>query len=460
MTASGFLTRLYIEEDRSNCYEAKIHGISAYTLLRQEFRKKMLASSGCETLQLKGSFRKSSVIPILLSSLKSLYQMIQLLIMGKNFPIVFLPFPRIEKINGVFVEKFTDPLIDIAAIEVPYIILETGRMGVHQKPRAHEEKVVNIDFIRFFAKLLSQIDYVWFKNKYRKELLTLMKSLNVLSKAEVKKNTIIKQLLSQYVEVNLYKFLFKRLRTTSVIAPTRPQEPFIAAHLVKASVFELQHGITYDETVLYSGYRDPLLVPDRFLAFGNNKPSNVYGIDERCIVNIGFALMDYINQNSLTENEGKISVLVVSDPEITNVITDVVAKLAHDNPHITFAFRPHPHEIISEENMRKFINLSNVYIQDNKINIIEVLLTFNLVIGENSTVLYEALSMNKKVGKLFYKGLDPKYLVEEDKESFWEIKNQNDFKRFLNEDISTKKSKCIYSKFDKGLFLKVIGIDS
>ena len=456
MGESEFIKRLVKEEANSGCYDIRVNGIRAYSLIRQEFRSRVIQKAGFETMKLRGHLRKFSVISILLSSLKSFCQMAKLLIMGQKYPIVFLPFPRIEKINGIFVDKFTDPLIDMAEIKVPYIFLETGRMGVHLKPREHEEQVINIDFVRFLAKLLSQVGYFWFKNRYRKELLLLINTLNMMSKDEVKQNYITKQLLSQYAEVNIYKFLFKRLRTTSVIAPTRPQEPFIAAHLVKASVFELQHGITYDETILYSGYRDPLLVPDYFLSFGNNIPSNVYGIDEKCIVNIGFALMDFINQKSLIDNTGKNSVLVVSDPEITNVITDVVVKLALDNPHITFAFRPHPHEIISEENKNKFTNLPNVYIQDNKINIIEALLAFNLIIGENSTVLYEALSMNKKVGKLFYRGLSPKYLIDEDKESFWEIRNQDDFNRFFKEEKSIKKSKSIYSPFNKDKFLSLL----
>ena len=122
--------------------------------------------------------------------------------------------------------------------------------------------------------------------------------------------------------------------------------------------------------------------------------------------------------------------------------------------------RPHPHEIVTTEQLKMIESENNVKIQDKTINIAIVLQSFNHVLGENSTVLYEALAIHKKVGRLFYKRLNPKYLEESDRDCFWEIHNQDDFEQFLKDDVSSKKTKSIYSKFDKELFCKTIGLES
>lgn len=458
MTEAEFLKYFVEKEEKADCYNVNIHGVTIYTLLRQEFRQQMAIQSGVESMQLRGEFNKSALWPILLSSIQSLWQMLKLWVSNRKYPIVFLPFPRIDKIDHVYVDKFTDPLIDVANISMPYIILETGRMGVHLKPRVHSNNIINADIIRVLSTLLSIMGAIWFKKKYKKEFRALMDSLHVLSEKPVNEKAIIKQFVSQYIELRFYKAVFQRLRTKYLLGPTRPAEPFIGGHLAGVMVCELQHGITYGETIMYSGFRDPMLVPDYFLAFGENKPFDVYGIEEQKMVNIGWALQDYIESLHPDKLKSSKSVLVISDPEITAVIFQVVMQLANDNPDILFEIRPHPHEIIMEECMAKIANVQNVKIQDNKINITETLMSFDMVIGENSTVLYEALANHKKVGRLFYKGLNPKYLEDSDRNCFWEIHNQYDFEQFLKEDVSKKASKCIYSPFNKEFFCKKIGL--
>ena len=77
---------------------------------------------------------------------------------------------------------------------------------------------------------------------------------------------------------------------------------------------------------------------------------------------------------------------------------------------------------------------------------------FDNIIGENSTVLYEALTINKKVGKLYLSQLNPLYLKEEDRASFWEIHETNDLKSMLDGNVNDKPYKSIYSPFNKDLF--------
>ena len=289
----------------------------------------------------------------------------------------------------------------------------------------------------------------------------LYSSLNKAFGTSLIKQRIVNLFYSNYLySIGLCR-LFKCTSAKRILGPARSYmaAPFYAAHHLGIKVFELQHGVTYGESVTYSGYRDPSVMPDFFLAFGDNRPLDVYGIDENKIINIGWALQSYIarfpNKNGYSSND----VLVISDPEITDIIFELVVKLANNNPQNTFYIRPHPHEIITEQHLQIISSRDNIRIQDKTENISIVLNQFENIVGENSTVLYEALAVNKKVGRLFYSGLKPMYLEESDKDCFWEIHNQEEFELFLSEGITMKKSKTIYSKFNVELFCKTVGIE-
>lgn len=440
-------------------YDAKIKGLPIYSFIRFFVRNDILNQNGFPVLKPRQRIKRSSVIK---SALISIWHFLKLFLLRSHYSTVFYSFPRVEKIGNEYIDKFTDPIIDCVEYKDDIIILEHGRAGVHPTPRIHKNKIVYLDVLSVYSNVIASLYGSRFYNKYRIDFDQFYNSLNRAFDNTLKIERIVKLFYSNYLYNNgLYKIL-KCMSAKRLIGPSRSYMfgPFYAAHLLGIKTFELQHGVTYGETVTYSGYRDPMVMPDVFLAFGDNKPSNVYGIDERRIVNIGWALQDYLAKLPHKDSFQEKDILVISDPEVTNAIFEVVLRLAEDNPESTFYIRPHPHENITEQQLCSISSKRNIKIQDKSINITVVLQGFNHVVGENSTVLYEALAINKKVGRLFYKGLNPKYLEESDKDCFWEIHNQEEFERFLCDDISAKKSKSIYSKFNRELFCKTIGIEA
>lgn len=438
-------------------YDAKIKGVSVYSFVRFFVRNDILKQNGLPVLEPRQKTKKSNVVK---STLISTWHFLKLFLIRSHYSTVFYSFPRVDKIGNEYLDKFTDPIIDGVDLKDDYIIFDHGRAGVHPTPRRHKNRIVYLDVLSIYSNVIAALCGLRFYKKNRNVFDQLYNSLNSAFDKTLNKKTIVKLFYANYLyNTGLYK-LFKNTSTKRLIGPSRSYMfgPFYAAHLLGIKTFELQHGITYGETVTYSGYRDPMIIPDVFLAFGDNKPSDVYGIDESRIVNIGWALQDYVAKMPQKEAYHEKDVLVISDPEVTDAIFEVVLQLADDNPESTFYIRPHPHEIISEQQLNSISPKRNIKIQDKSINISVVLQGFNHVVGENSTVLYEALAVNKKVGRLFYKGLNPKYLEESDRECSWEIHNQDDFVRFLSEDITLKKNKSIYSKFNKELFCKTVGI--
>ncbi len=440
-------------------YDPKINGLSIYSFIRFRLRNSYLERIGAPSINPRQGLDKKTFI---ISAIISLWDFVKLLIKQKHYSIVFFSFPRIDKIGKYYLDKYTDPLISEAHLTNDYIIFDHGRAGAHPCPRYNSSKVVYLDILSIHSKLCSALLWFRFYKKNKDGLDKLYSSLQNVFGAILPLDTCIKAIYSNYLYSKALCFVFKSLSAKCLIGPARSYMvvPFYAAHTLGIRKYEIQHGVTYDETSTYTGFQDPMVMPDMFLAFGNNKPSNVYGIDESRIVNIGWALQDYVAKLPQKEAYQEKDVLVISDPEVTDAIFEVVLKLAEDNPDSTFYIRPHPHDIITEQQLNSISSKRNIKIQDKGINITVVLQGFKHVIGENSTVLYEALAVKKKVGRLFYKGLNPKYLEESDRECFWEIHNQDEFERFISEDITIKKSKSIYSKFNKELFCKTVGIES
>ena len=438
----------------AGCYNVAINDVPLYSLIRYHVRVTYLKQLGFPQMESTLPYNKWTVFR---AGCVSIYQLIKLLLSRKTISNVFFPWPRVDKINGVYLEKFSDTLIETSKL-TDYAIFLHGAGGVHPTPRLHQEKIVYIEAIKIISDIIVLFCGSFFKRKYSDQIRNLRKSVYEAYGQLDKWNELEKQCVCFYISSLLLKVILKRIRPHNVIGIPRSSmiPATIAARKLNIKVIELQHGITYGETNLYSGYRVPMLEPDFFLAFGDNHPLDVYGISESKIFNIGWPMTDYLEHVPKKHEYGEDDVLVVSEPEVSEMMCKLTLKLAKDNPKIHFYFRPHPAEVLSCGQIEKIKSQSNITIQDKTESISVVLHQFTNIIGENSTVLYEGLSMGKKVGRVFFDGLKPIFLDEEDPSYFWLIHNQDDFLRYLKEDLSSKPSKSIYSPFDKSKFLKIL----
>lgn len=436
-----------------NLYDYKIDGISIYSLIRQDVRKSILRQRGFASMDVRGKIRARRVLA---SCVKSFFDVCGMLINRHPFTNLFMAFPRVDMIDGQYLDKFTDPLIACSDLGKDFKIFEPGRAGEHKSPRFNSQSIVNIDCVTAFSYLLSMIMIEFLPKKSREKCNLLVDSIKrAFPDVNFDYKSILRTIYRIRCHILFYEKIIKKKGVKNIFATVRPEDVFIAGNQLGINTFELQHGISYEGTELYSGYRDELILPKKFLAFGENKPLDVYGIPEDRIVNVGFALNTFLHNLPQAERLGNNCILVVSDPEITSVLVPIIAKLAIDNRDVVFFYRCHPHETLSSE-QKTLLEKSGVKIQDNRINISVALYQFSLVIGENSTVMYEAISCGKKVGKLFYEGLHPEYLSPSDYVYFWEIHNQEDFETFLTASASKKGIKSLYSSFNSNLFSDLI----
>ncbi len=448
------IKQLCKREEEAGCYDYKIDGISLYNLIRFKARNTYLQANGYNFVE---KYSGGSLYQTVKSILISGFQLLKIRVMKKQYDSLFYPFLRLDNVDGLYLDKFTDPIIDCCGLD-NFIIFERGRRGLHLKPRVHQNCVVYTNWIDIKAELTTKFTRRQFEKKHRDVLNMLFKSLDyVLEGKAYDRVFLLNRLIYNMSIQKSYTKLFHMMGIKKVFAPSRVNIvcQINAARKNSIKVFEFQHGITYGETALYSGYRDPEYTPDGFLAFGDTPPRNVYGIDESKIYNIGWAFQDYLDKIVTDDNVAEKDVLVISGPCLTEKILDATIRLATLFPTIQFVVRPHPAEVVTDAHRELASKYANISWQDPKVNVAVAMKQYSHLIGENSTVLYEALTYGKKVARICFDGFAPRYLTPEDEECFWKISDKASFEAFINGKVKDKKSMKIYTKFDKELFMNL-----
>lgn len=455
MNLDSVLLKLSEREERAGCYKCKVSGIHVYSLVRFVVRNIYLKSKGLNYVENPTSANFGRIVKsIVLSS----FHLVKIILSRSKYDTLFYPFLRLDCVDGNYLDKFTDPVIECCDITDNYIIFERGIRGEHPTPRLHSSKVVYTDIIEVFCDVFAKLMYKRFYRRNKEDVERLFEAVEeALEGVDYQRKRILIGIYRNICFIRIYEWLLKKMNIKKIFAPARSNLLGLT-YISKRNgilLYEFQHGITYGETALYSGYRDPDFTPDYFLAYGDTPPRDVYGIEEDKMINIGWAFQDYLKKLSAGQKKYDKGVLVISNPCTTDKVLEATFRLADAFKDIHFVVRPHPVEVVTQEHINAIAKHENVTLQDWHINVALAMQSFDCIIGESSTVLYEALNDGKKVARFCFEGFTPEYLTPEDEECFWKVNDIESFKAFMDGRVEDKKSMKIYSKFDKELFLKL-----
>lgn len=459
MTKEEFFKDLFDREVNAGCYNIKLNGLTLYQFIKRDFRTYV---AHCHGHEIGFSMPSSARWEHRKSLIKSLFQIATVLIRRQKFDIFIYSFPRTEKMMGQYVEKFTDPIIDYSNIKKSYIIFEPDYCGIHRQPRFHNNSVVYADAIAWLANRIA-------KYKMKKKGLIIHKWEELKSTLEkafpetnLSNTNYLLYIIQGFYTVKIYQYIFRHLGVNYLISPSRPSHLFLipAAKIEKVKVYELQHGVCYENTHrTYGGYMEPLFTPDKFLSFGEIKNATLYGIDQKDVVNIGWAFSYYIAKSFNKCIKTKKGVLVISEgviKEIQEKMLNALFLLADANKEIHFYYRPHPDEYLSFQQIALISEHSNISIDDKTENLMLVMNSFTHILGCNSSGMYDALDMRKKVGKLSMCGLIPLYSEQGDQKYFYEISDESSFLYFVSNSINEKPYREHYSVFNEDLLNRLI----
>lgn len=448
------------KEIELNLYDGNILGIPIWRLLRFNLRtayfKRHIGYNN------KSNKKESiNLLSLIRCYFNSFFKLIKLLLSSERHNNVIFAFPRLAKLDNVYLDKFTDPIIEYTDLKNDFLIFQRSLGGFHRTPRQNQKATIETDFIDITAKILAIILFPLFFLRYAKTFLHIFrksKKLFGLGFPFVIKASI--DLSEFFISQFFVKIVLKKLRAKHVFIVSR--EVFIpvlvASRKVNACVYEMQHGVTVSDTILYAGKYHPIADPDYFLTFGEKWIAPQFYVPLDKIINIGWGYKKKV-QNSLQKLEvSDKCILVVSSPNCTFKLFDVVVKLSEVFSEYEFHLRLHPQEGYNEAQYEAISQMNNVKLDDRSVDSAVVVSQYEYLIGENSSVLYEALALNKRVARILMGGLEIKDQNNKSTTGFYYVKNIADFKDFLNSqpDDNRVTELGIYDDFDAIVINKLI----
>ena len=440
------LDRLLERELSAGCYDKKVASIEIYHYLYRFARIRYFEGHG---YKYTGNYGNVSWFKKIKFYFISIFQLLKLLPFKKvdNILHVF----RLFETNGTYLDKFIDPILEFSELKnSKYVIFEPAIGGVHRIPRLHKDKVVYTDSIDLIARVIRIITQPFFNKRHGSEFNELWKSLDVVMDGIEYDKAYFKIVSNSFIiRQNIYYKIFSRLKSKRLFAASKSafREQLYAAKRCGMKVYELQHGIIWGNSIQYLVPFNGMFIPDCFLMYGGMCPKDKFGVPVDRIKLLGFAYLQYVENMVSDNNKKSNSVFVISDPIISEDLFDTIKELALNYPSYTFCIRLHPMEVLSEKQLKIIKETANVRLENNKTDIMLELQKYEMVVGGNTTVMYEASSIGKKVGKFAYPWITPIFINPSDKDVFWLIEDDKSFGEFLEAENNKRKVEY-YSAYD------------
>lgn len=204
-------------------------------------------------------------------------------------------------------------------------------------------------------------------------------------------NKILSRIRNKIAFVHCASYLGSRAILTKIL------------HSAGFKVIEVQHGSVSKEHYAYNyplscikntNHQCREYLPDYLLMFGEYWTENVRTPSKKIIV--GYPYLNKMSKKLIKRiiPETK-SILIISQGTVTKRMINIARKLSQAFRDYKIIFKLHPGEISFKEQYSSLKSLSNIEIIGNY-NIYELIAKSNILIGYNSTTLFEALKFPGK----------------------------------------------------------------
>ena len=385
-----------------------------------------------------------------MNSLLSIVDIVKLLLMHKKCENVVFPLPRLQKINDLYIDKFTDPVISKSSLKYTSCLFVFSFKSYFNKNRTNADLCIHVDFLILLIFLI--IPFVFPFYLFSKSFTCVGKVYSIAKEYFLLNKIDLLLFHFDFIRVKIsifiWKMIFGRLAVKRLFCVVREtfKPHIIAAHKLGIPVYEFQHGAVLGDTVLYSGVYNSFIDADYVLSVGQLWSKSDFGIPANRVLNIGWAYMDVLREN-LDIHVKDNHVLIISSPHITDKILSVAVGLSKAYPTYSFDIRCHPKEMFTQDQKNVVMDIDNLNIVDNTIESFMAIMPYRYVLGENSSVLYEAFSLGKIVGRFNYNGISIRKISIEDDSSFYYLNKVEDFVQFV-QFVPTGDRNVYYSDFN------------
>lgn len=439
---------LQVEKDLKLDYYI-VNDIPIWRIFRRYCRDKKLRNVGVNRKTLQTALYKKIYAGVR-NSLLSIMDILRLLLTYKKYENVIFPFPRLYKINDLYIDKFTDPVISKSSLKYSSCLFVFSFKTHFNQNRSNAELCVHIDFLILLVFLITPFvfPFYFFSKSFScvGKVYSIAQEYFLLNKKDL--FLFHFDFIRIRISIFIWKIIFRRLAVKRLFCVVREtfKPHIIAAHKLGIPVYEFQHGAVLGNTVLYSGVYNSYIDADYVLSVGQLWSNSDFGIPTNRILNIGWAYKDVLKEN--LDNHIEINhVLIISSPHITDKILNIAVELSKAYPAYFFDIRCHPKEKFTQDQKDVVTGIDNLNLVDNTIESFMAIMPYRYVLGENSSVLYEAFSIGKIVGRFNYNGISIRKISIEDDSSFFYLNKVEDFAQFV-QFVPTGDRNVYYSDFN------------
>ena len=143
---------LQVEKDLKLDYYI-VNDIPIWRIFRRYCRDKKLRNVGVNRKTLQTALYKKIYAGVR-NSLLSIMDILRLLLTYKKYENVIFPFPRLYKINDLYIDKFTDPVISKSSLKYSSCLFVFSFKTHFNQNRSNAELCVHIDFLILLVFLI------------------------------------------------------------------------------------------------------------------------------------------------------------------------------------------------------------------------------------------------------------------------------------------------------------------
>ncbi len=414
-------------ENENNLFCDKVNGIEIWKYIRREVFRILLSKEYdvFHESKAKKEYRKKNTITAdysnLLQDLLVKYRKRKIFLQKKD--ILFFTMDRRLWADGRYLCPYTDLILD--KLSISYTIMQI----VADENMALKTKTRNLRYLDQDAVLEKYADLEDRVNRAEANALIqrLEKCFQITfdnnEKREVGKN------IEEAIRYRrIYKAYFKHVlnKLNPKVVCVLPSTRYIMMHLIETAkecgipVVEMQHGAVNDITIHhnYPTKQDISTYADYVFEFGENLMKGVrYPIDDNKVIPIGYSYLEYFGAKSkekVKKNSKLKTILILSSRQ--DKLQELAIKLSEDLDPAKYRiiFKLHPHEYKIWKERFPLLRRSKVkVIGDDKFSLYYCLAKADIVLGVNTTALFEAVMFNVKI--LIYQDSDyqiSKFLYE------------------------------------------------
>lgn len=316
---------------------------------------------------------------------------------GKARRAAVLPFRR-RNINGI------DPLTAELVTLLPQstLVMGIGRNDLSNSEKLHFDRMKTFFYDRYKLAAFVLLKFAISK----KDRAKLARVLSRFEKEFDIKLSKVPHLFEWYLRRFIcerwgFRRFFKHEGITElyVVSADRPSM-IAAAHDVGAKVIELQHGWMSETHIRYAWPNTEFVpyFPDEFWAWGKYWVEGT-PLPQNCKIEIMGANRTFNDKRSNPSQEAPNTVIVISQPFCSAAIAEQTIHCAKELSDFNFVIKPHPTES-KKEILRIIQNAGlsgNIRVADADENTLDLISSAEYCFGVNSTSLFEALALGKKL---------------------------------------------------------------